>query len=108
MSELNYDLRKAFIGYVTMIEHFRNVDSYRAGATALRNGLPKLQRGEKGFRDVRIVKQFVELVMVEEDELLELICESDAASTIEALSPDAGIVIMTNPAEIKSKIFMTK
>ncbi|MHA2275296.1 MAG: hypothetical protein ACXAC2_06000 [Candidatus Kariarchaeaceae archaeon] len=94
----------AFKTYVAMIEHFRDLDHYRMGAKVIRNGLPKIDRGKPGFRDLQIVKQFVEQVMVEEDDLLELICEDDAASTIEALGPEAKNIVMTNPDEIKSKI----
>lgn len=102
---MEYNLFYAFKTYVAMIEHFRDLEHYRMGAKVIRNGLPTIERGNPGFRDIQIVKQFVEQVMVEEDELLELICEDDAASTIEALTEAAKGVIMTNTAEIRTKIF---
>lgn len=102
---MEYDLFTTFKTYVGMIEHFRDLEHYRMGATVIRKGLPKIERGSSGFRDIQLVRQFVEQVMVEEDELLELTCESDAASTIEALSDNALEVIMTNSDEIRSKIF---
>ena len=102
---MDYDLFTTFKTYVGMIEHFRDLEHYRMGATVIRNGLPKVERGSEGFRDIQMVRQFVEQVMVEEDELLELICEDDAASTIEALTEAAKSVIMTNTDEIRTKIF---
>lgn len=103
---MEYTLFHAFKTYVTMIEHFRSLEAYRSGAQAIRNGLPHTERGEFGFHDVSTVKQFVEQVLVEEDEILELICEDDAAATIGALTDDSKKIIMTNPDEIKEKIFL--
>ena len=102
---MDYDLFTTFKTYVGMIEHFRDLEHYRMGATVIRKGLPKIERGLPGFRDIQLVKQFVEQVMVEEDDLLQLTCESDAASTIEALSKSAREIMMTNSDEIRSKIF---
>ena len=102
---MDYDLFTTFKTYVGMIEHFRDLEHYRMGATVIRNGLPKIERGSEGFRDIQMVRQFVEQVMVEDDDLLELTCESDAASTIEALSNNAKKILMTNSEEIRSKIF---
>ena len=102
-----YSLYKAFVGYVSMIEHFRNLDSYRKGAKVLRNCLPSVSRGEPGFRDIKTVQHFVAQVLVEDDEILTLTCEDDAAATIEALGPEAKNILMLNPVEIKEKIFMT-
>ncbi len=87
-----------------MIEHFRDLEHYRMGAKVIRNGLPKIERGNPGFRDMQIIKQFVEQVMVEEDEILELICEDDAVSTIDALTEDSKNVLITNGAEFRTKI----
>ncbi|MFV2013888.1 MAG: hypothetical protein ACC656_00530 [Candidatus Heimdallarchaeota archaeon] len=101
---MDYDLFYTFKTYVSMIEHFRDLEHYRMGAKVIRNGLPVIERGNPGFRDIQIVRQFVELVMVEEDSILELICEDDAVSTIEALTQDAKKVIMTNGEEIRTKI----
>ncbi|MHA2253676.1 MAG: hypothetical protein ACXAD7_25175 [Candidatus Kariarchaeaceae archaeon] len=102
---MEYSLHKAFVTYVTFIETFRELELYRAGAKIIRNGLPSLNRGDRGFRDVQTIKQFVETVLVEEDSIVELVCIDDAISTIEALSDESKQIYMTNPEEIKQKIF---
>ncbi|MHA2169617.1 MAG: hypothetical protein ACXAB7_06955 [Candidatus Kariarchaeaceae archaeon] len=102
---MEYSLYKAFVAYVTYIETFRDIQQYREAAKVIRNGLPKVERGQTGFRDISTVKQFVETVIVEEESILELTCIDDAISTIEALSPEAKKILMINPDEIRDKIF---
>jgi len=102
---MDYSLHKTFVTYVTFIETFRELEHYRTGAKIIRNGLPSLNRGDLGFRDVQTIKQFVETILVEEDSIVELVCIDDAISTIEALSDESKQIYMTNPAEIKLKIF---
>lgn len=101
---MEYNLFYAFKTYVAMIEHFRDLEHYRMGAKVIRNGLPVIERGNPGFKDMQIIKQFVEQVMVEEDDLLELICEDDAVSTIEALTENAKSIMITNGEEFRTKI----
>lgn len=102
---MSYSLYKAFVGYVTYIEHFRDLEHYRIGAEVIRNGLPSIEKGKPGWRDILEVKNFVEWILTEEDRIVEQVAESDGASTIEALTDQSRRIVMENPDEIKKKIF---
>ena len=104
---MSYSIYKAFVTYVTYIDHFRDTDYYRKGAKVIRNGLPSLERGQPGFRDVMTIKNFVEWVLTEEEMVVELATRDDAAATVEALSDEIKSIEMTNPDEIKKEIFMS-
>ncbi|MHA2502680.1 MAG: hypothetical protein ACXAE3_07415 [Candidatus Kariarchaeaceae archaeon] len=102
---MEYSLYKAFVAYVTYMEHYRNLEAYRKGAKVIRNGLPEIDKSKQGWRNILEVKNFVEMVLTEEDAIVDLIAQDDGAATIEALTEDSKTIMMSNTDEISSVIF---
>lgn len=105
---MDISLYKAFVSYITYIEHYRDINNYRIGAKAIRNGLPKIDKTKPGWRDIIEVKNFVEWVLTEDDMIVEQVCQDDGAATIEALTSAAKNIFMSNPQEIRSVIMEAK
>lgn len=104
-SENSYSLYKAFVAYITYMEHFRDLEHYKIGANVIRNGLPEIDKSEKGWRNIMEVKNFCEMVLTEDPTIVDLVAQDDGAATIEALTSEAKSIMMSNPDEIRKVIF---
>ena len=100
-----YTLYQAFVGYVTYMEHFRNIDNYRIGAKVIREGLPEIDKSQIGWRNIMEVKNFCETILTEEDTIVNMIAQDDGAATIEALTDESKKTMMLNPDDIARIIF---
>jgi hypothetical protein len=87
------------------MEHYRDLEHYRIGAKVIRRGLPKMDKSKTGWRNIMEVKNFVEMVLTEDDSIVELIAQDDGAATIEALTEESKNMIMLNSQEITSVIY---
>ncbi|MDH5401783.1 MAG: hypothetical protein OEZ01_08020 [Candidatus Heimdallarchaeota archaeon] len=103
---MSYTVYKAFKTLITYMENFRSIESYKLGAKVIRNGLPQIEKGTSGWRDIVEIKNFVEWVLTEEEEIVEIACISDGSAIIESLSDITKELIMTNTDEIKKELFM--
>jgi len=87
------------------MEHFRDLEHYRKGAAVIRNGLPEIDKKEKGWRNIMEVKNFCEMVLTEDPTIVDMVAQDDGAATIEALTSEAKKIMMLNPDEITKEIF---
>ena len=108
MSNMDISLYRAFVSYITYMEYFRNLENYKIGAKVIRNGLPEIDKSKIGWRNILEIKNFCEMVLTEEPEIVNLIAQDDGAATIEALTEDAKNIFITNPMEFKRVILGQK
>jgi len=99
-----YSLYQAFVSYVTYMEYYRDLEHYRKGAEVIRNGLPEIDKTKPGWRNIMEIKNFVEMVLTEADEIVNMVAQDDGAATIEALTPEAKKMMISNPDEFRSVI----
>ena len=103
----SYSLYKAFVSYVTYMEHYRDLDHYRKGAKVIRDGLPEIDKAKPGWRNIMEIKNFCEMVLTEEPSIVELVAQDDGAATIEALTKEAKEILLLNPDEF-DKVILEK